>query len=119
MADKAHGKICYVEIPALDVSKSSAFYSALFGWKTRTRGDGTLAFDDATGQVSGTWIKGRPTSASPGLLIYIMVNSVEDTLGGVTANGGEIAMPLTEVGPMVIARFRDPSGNVLGLYQEG
>ena len=118
MPDNKHGKICYVELPALDVSKSSAFYSALFGWKTRTRGDGSLAFDDTTGQVSGTWATGRPSSGTPGILIYIMVDSVEKTLAGVTANGGEVAMPATEIGPMVIARFRDPGGNVLGLYQD-
>lgn len=117
MPDNAHGKICYIELPALDVPKSSAFYSALFGWKTRTRGDGSLAFDDAIGQVSGTWVTGRPSSGTPGILIYIMVNSVEKTLAAVTANGGEIAMPLTEIGPMVIARLRDPAGNVLGLYE--
>ncbi len=117
MPDNAHGKICYVEIPALDVLKSSSFYTRVFGWKTRTRGDGSLAFDDATGQVSGTWVTGRQPSDSPGLLIYIMVDSVEKTLVAVTANGGEILMPRTEMGPMSIARFRDPGGNVLGLYQ--
>ena len=47
-----------------------------------------------------------------------MVDSVEKTLAGVTANGGEIAMPAAEIGPMVIAQFRDPGGNVLGLYQD-
>ena len=31
------------------------FYSSIFGWKVRTRGDGELAFDDPGG-VSGTWV---------------------------------------------------------------
>ena len=31
------GKICYVEIPALDVNQSAAFYAAVVGWKTRQR----------------------------------------------------------------------------------
>lgn len=118
MPDQAHGKICYVEIPALDISKSSSFYTSVFEWTTRTRGDGSLAFDDATGQVSGTWVTGRHPSDSPGLLIYIMVNSVEESLEAVIASGGSVAMPSTKIGPMVIARFRDPFGNVLGLYQD-
>ena len=55
-----HGKICYVEIPATDVARSAAFYETAFGWKTRKRGDGALAFDDGVGEVSGTWVTGRP-----------------------------------------------------------
>jgi len=71
-----NGKICYVEIPAIDIARSVAFYKAVFGWQTRQRGDGHTAFDDGVGQVSGTWVTGRPPSGQPGLLIYIMVDSV-------------------------------------------
>ena len=53
-----HGKICYLEIPANRPEDSAHFYSDIFGWKVRERGDGNLAFDD-TGGVSGTWIKER------------------------------------------------------------
>ena len=67
-----NGKICYIELPATDIARSADFYSRVFGWKTRKRGDGATAFDDTTGQVSGTWIKGRPASTQPGLLVYIM-----------------------------------------------
>ena len=48
-----NGKICYVEIPALDVRRSAEFYSKVFGWQIRQRGDGATAFDDGVGQVSG------------------------------------------------------------------
>ena len=75
----ANGKICYVEIPAVDVPRSIAFYEAVFGWQTRRRGDGSTAFDDGVGQVSGTWVAGRPSSGQPGLLIYIMVDDIAAT----------------------------------------
>jgi predicted enzyme related to lactoylglutathione lyase len=45
----ASGKICYIEIPATDIQRSAEFYTKLFGWTTRKRGDGHLAFDDTTG----------------------------------------------------------------------
>jgi predicted enzyme related to lactoylglutathione lyase len=35
----------------------------------------------------------------------------------VVANGGEIAQPIGVDAPEITARFRDPSGNVIGLYQ--
>ncbi len=114
----ANGKICYLEIPALDVARSSAFYKAVFGWELRRRGDGSTAFDDGVGQVSGTWVTGRPPSGPPGLLIYIMVDSVDATAELVRAHGGEIVQPVGADAPVITARFRDPAGNILGLYQE-
>lgn len=112
-----HGKICYVEIPATDVARSAAFYQAVFGWKTRTRGDGSLAFDDGVGEVSGTWVTGRPPMSTVGILISVMVDSVADTIGKVVAAGGKITQPIGADAPEITARFRDPAGNIMGLYQ--
>jgi uncharacterized protein len=114
----ANGKICYVEIPAIDIPRSAAFYQAVFGWRTRKRGDGSTAFDDGVGEVSGTWVTGRPPSGQPGLLIYVMVDSVEAALDAVVANGGAIVQPIGADAPEITARFRDPGGNVIGLYQQ-
>lgn len=114
----AHGKICYLEMPAADVERSADFYRKVFGWRVRQRGDGRTAFDDATGEVSGAWIPGRPAAREAGLLIYIMVDSVAATVEAVIANGGEIVQPIGADAPEVTARFRDPAGNVVGLYQE-
>lgn len=104
-------------MPATDIQDSAAFYEKVFGWKIRRRGDGNLAFDDTTGQVSGTWVTGRAV-AEPGLLVYIMVDSVAMTCEAVVANGGEIVQPVGADAPEITARFRDPAGNVIGLYQE-
>jgi predicted enzyme related to lactoylglutathione lyase len=114
----ANGKICYIEMPAVDIARSSAFYKRVFGWNIRKRGDGSIAFDDTTGEVSGTWVLGRPPAATPGLLVYVMVDSVAGTLDAVVANGGEIVQPIGADAPEITARFRDPAGNVIGLYQQ-
>jgi uncharacterized protein len=117
-ATRTNGKICYVEIPASDIPRASEFYRAVFGWNIRRRGDGRIAFDDTPGEVSGAWVAGRPPSPEPGLLIYVMVDSVAETIASVVANGGEIVQPIGADAPEVTARFRDPAGNVIGLYQE-
>jgi predicted enzyme related to lactoylglutathione lyase len=114
----ANGKLCYVEIPAVDVDRSAAFYEEVFGWKIRRRGDGRTAFDDTTGEVSGAWVTGRPPSPEPGLLLYVMVDSVASTIEAVVTHGGEIVQPIGADAPEITARFRDPAGNVIGLYQE-
>lgn len=113
-----HGKVCYIEIPAIDLERSASFYRSVFGWALRKRGDGKTAFDDRVGGVSGTWVLGRPPAREPGLLIYIMVDSVAAAADAVIAHGGEIVQPIGVDAPEVTARFRDPGGNVIGLYQE-
>jgi predicted enzyme related to lactoylglutathione lyase len=114
----ANGKICYLEIPAIDISRSVAFYEAVFGWHTRRRGDGSIAFDDGAGEVSGTWVTGRQPSTQVGALIYIMVDSVADTVKSVVAHGGKIVQEIGADAPEITARFQDPAGNIFGLYQE-
>jgi predicted enzyme related to lactoylglutathione lyase len=113
-----NGKICYVEIPANDVQRSTEFYEKVFGWKIKKRGDGAIAFDDGVGEVSGTWVTGRPPATTPGLLIYIMVDSVAATIETIIAQGGELLQPIGADAPEITARFRDPAGNVIGLYQQ-
>jgi predicted enzyme related to lactoylglutathione lyase len=114
----SNGKICYIEIPALDIGRSAEFYEKVFRWGTRKRGEGAIAFDDTTGQVSGTWVTGRPPATSPGLLLYIMVDSVSATIDSVIAHGGELVQPVGADARESTARFRDPAGNVIGLYQQ-
>ena len=114
----SNGRICYIEMPATDIRRSADFYRDVFGWRIRQRGDGATAFDDTTGEVSGAWVLGRPPAATPGLLFYIMVDSVGAAVDAVVANGCEIVQPIGVDAPEITARFRDPGGNVIGLYQE-
>ena len=114
----ANGKICYIEMPALDVARSSEFYRKVFGWTIRTRDDGQISFDDTVGEVSGSFVVGRlPSSGTPGLLLYVMVDSVEATIEAIVAGGGRIVQPVGADLPEITARFSDPAGNVIGLYQ--
>jgi predicted enzyme related to lactoylglutathione lyase len=118
MPHTTHGKICYIEMPATDIRRSADFYQNVFGWRIRQRGDGATAFDDTTGEVSGGWVLGRPPATMPGLLFYIMVDSVSTAVDAVIAHGCEIVQPIGVDAPEITARFRDPGGNVIGLYQE-
>jgi uncharacterized protein len=115
---RGNGKICYLEIPTTDVARSVRFYQGVFSWQVRRRGDGATAFDDGVGEVSGAWVTGRPPSPVPGLLLYVMVDSVAATVEAVLAHGGRIVQPMGADAPECTARFADPDGNVLGLYQE-
>jgi predicted enzyme related to lactoylglutathione lyase len=109
-----------VQIPAADVGRSADFYETIFGWNIRRRDGGQIAFDDAAGEVSGTWLTERPPSSQPGLLLYINVEDVQRALQKIVEAGGEIVTPLTPQGEgEAFATFRDPAGNVLGVFHEG
>ena len=115
-----HGKICYIEIPAITGEESAAFYGSVFGWRVRPRGDGQLAFDDAGG-VSGTWVGERDRTPDEQTRIYIMVDSIAETLRRIEAAGGRIVAPRKDIGPSgggAFAVFADPAGTEFGLYEE-
>ena len=87
----SHGKICYLEIPAITAEASAGFYRSIFGWTVRKRGDGELAFDD-TGGVSGTWVKESDRTPDEQTRIYIMVDDISGTLKKIEAAGGSIQL---------------------------
>jgi predicted enzyme related to lactoylglutathione lyase len=105
-------------MPAIDVATSASFYQNVFGWNIRKRGDGAMAFDDGVGEVSGSWVVGRPPSSNVGMLVYIMVDDAMKMIDRIVANGGTIVQPIGGDAPEITARFRDPAGNVVGIYQE-
>ena len=114
-----HGKICYLEIPSKTAESSAEFYSSIFNWKVRPRGDGNLAFDD-TGGVSGTWVKESDRTPDERTRTYIMVDSIAESLKQIESAGGRVITPRTDIGPNMgaFAAFTDPVGNEFGLYEE-
>ena len=117
--DMSHGKICYLEIPAMTAEASADFYGNIFGWTIRKRGDGELAFDDPGG-VSGTWVKESDRTPDEQTRIYIMVDDISDTLQKIEAAGGRVLTSRTDIAPGVgaFAAFADPAGAEFGLYEE-
>jgi predicted enzyme related to lactoylglutathione lyase len=114
-------RLCYLEIPAVDVHQSANFYEKVFGWNIRHRESSRPSFDDATGDVSGAWVTGRDISAKPGLLPYIWVSDIHATLQKAAGHGGEVVekpRPDSPGSTALIATFRDPAGNLIGLYHE-
>ena len=113
-----HGKICYLEIPANLAADAAGFYSRIFGWKVRTRGDGALAFDDPGG-VSGTWVAAEDRTPGEQLRVYIMVDDIDAAVEQIAKEGGRVTTPKTPIpGGSAFAIFTDPVGVEFGLYEE-
>jgi len=70
-------------------------------------------------EVSGEWVLDRQPTGDAGVLVFVRVDEVEATLQKIVEAGGEIIVPRTPQGEgIAYATFRDPAGNVLGIFQE-
>ena len=112
------GGVSYLRIPADDPRRLATFYEAVFGWTVRLEPKNP-SFEDGSGQVIGHFMSSMPPAGEAGVLPYVFVERLDDTLERALANGAQIvAQPYPE-GDLWVATFRDPSGNVVGVWQHG
>ncbi|MFQ6127573.1 MAG: VOC family protein [Thermoplasmata archaeon] len=118
MAEKPKpGSFVHVEIPMRDKEKCKRFYSEVFGWKFEEvpETDYTL-FEAPSPPHGGLYVpeEGQPS----GVLNYILVTSVDETLRKIEEAGGKIVLPKQEI-PEVgwFALFEDPDGSVFALFK--
>lgn len=114
-----NGSISYLFLPAVDVHQSAVFYQQVFGWEIRGRDTDHPSFGDGSGHLSGTWATNQAISREPGLLPYIYVDRIDEILQQIETQGGEIIKVPYPEGSLWVATFRDPAGNVIGLWHEG
>ena len=112
------GGLSYLHIPAVDPNESARFYEHVFGWTVEGHETNRPSFRDGTGHVAGAWVTDKEPSRTAGLLPYIYVETIDVTTDLIQAQGGEIIEPPSPEGNLLIGTFRDPAGNVLGLWQE-
>jgi len=112
------GGISYLRIPARDLAQSAEFYRAVFGWQLRGNPDAP-SFSDGTGHVIGHWRTDLSAAGEAGVLPYIYVTSLDDTLRAAAEHGAELATEPYPEGNLWIATIRDPAGNVIGIWQAG
>jgi predicted enzyme related to lactoylglutathione lyase len=111
------GGVSYLRIPAQDPGRSAAFYESVFGWSVRADRDDP-SFEDGTGHVIGHFMADLPSAGEAGVRPYVYVEGVDETLDKVVAHGGEVVTAPYPEGDLRVATFRDPSGNVLGVWQQ-
>jgi len=114
-----NGSISYLFLPAVDVHQSAAFYEQIFGWEIHGRDTDHPGFDDGTGHLSGAWVTDQAIAREPGVLLYIYVDRIDEIIQQIETHGGEIVKAPYPEGNLWVATFRDPAGNVIGLWHQG
>ena len=112
-----HGGVSYLQIPAVDPRVSSAFYAELFGWQIDPRGGDDFRFSEPGGLLIGRWVTDRAPAPEAGFVPYIYVNDVDRVVAAVAGKGGAVVEAPRAEGDVLIARVRDPAGNLVGVWQ--
>jgi uncharacterized protein len=105
------------EVPAIDVVQSSKFYSQVFGWVVSSNAE-QGSFTDGSGHVIEHWRTDLDVAGDRGVRPYIYVSDLDQVLNEAAAHGGMIVQPRYTEGDLWVARFRDPAGNVIGVWQQ-
>jgi predicted enzyme related to lactoylglutathione lyase len=106
-----HGEIGYLQLPALDIADSAAFYESVFGWSVdRDHGSFTAA-----GTI-GQWTTARAPAHGNGPVVWLCVEGLTDTMARVVANGGTVrGRPQLDSGERLLVEIEDPAGNHVGM----
>jgi predicted enzyme related to lactoylglutathione lyase len=113
-----------------DQARANEFYASVFDWEMKDNDMGggivytsamTVATDEKMlpkepGAINGGIMK--RTSDTPAPVITIQVDSIDEALKKVEAEGGATVQPRTEIPNMgAFAYFKDSEGNTLGLWE--
>jgi predicted enzyme related to lactoylglutathione lyase len=106
-----HGQIGYLQLPALDVARSAAFYAAVFGWSV----DSVHGSFEAPGMI-GQWTTDRVPASTGGPVVWICADDLAPTLGRAVANGAKVlGPPQLDNGERWLVELDDPAGNRIGV----
>ena len=108
--------VVHWEVQARDPGAQMRFFGDLFGWNVDANNPQNYGMVTPAGPGSiGGGI--GPTMDAPRATFYVQVPSIADTLDKAATMGAQTLMPRTDIGMIVMAQFRDPEGNVIGLVE--
>jgi predicted enzyme related to lactoylglutathione lyase len=93
------------------------FYREAFGWDVNANNPMNYGMVASAGKggINGG-IGGSPGGGSR-VTVYAAVPSIESALEKIASLGGQIIMPRTDIGPVIMGLYHDPEGNLMGLIE--
>jgi predicted enzyme related to lactoylglutathione lyase len=108
--------VVFFDIAGPSLAPQAAFYRTVFGWDIAA--DGRFSVPVAS-PLPG-YLRVEPSTQGPltERVVYVGVADITATLAKVAANGGALVFPRTVVpGVVILALFKDPAGNRMGLVE--
>lgn len=116
------GVPCWIDLMQPDPDATMAFYGGLFGWTYEVRTPPEAPSQYAYALLDGgivAAVGGPPGPDDPsGWTSYIRVESADETVAAVDANGGKVLSPPMDI-PRAgrVAQCADPEGALFGVWQ--
>jgi predicted enzyme related to lactoylglutathione lyase len=109
--------IVHWEIQSQDAAKLCEFYASALGWSIDANNPMNYGMVSSKGRggINGG-IGGSPAPGSR-VTVYASVPSIPKVLERIQSLGGTTIMPRTDVGPVIMALYHDPEGNLMGLIE--
>lgn len=121
------GRVVHFEVPFDDADRARSFYEDAFGWQLMEMPEMGYTIvvtgpSDDDGPTEKGFVNGgmlaRSDSVTSGPVLVMDVESIDDALRRVGELGGSTVQARMPVGDMGFAAyFRDPEGNVMGLWE--
>lgn len=112
----------YLELHSTDATRAKAFYSELFGWKTKDTpvpGLGIYTEIDIKEGPKAGLMPQQQKGAGSAWLAYVVVPVLDDSVSRAQNLGGKVLVPRTEIKDVGwFAVVQDPAGASIGLFQQ-
>ena len=110
--------VVHWEVQARDLAQQQQFFAELFGWEIDTNNPMSYGMVSGNGKDTiGGGIGSGHDSASR-VTVYVQVPDINASLDRAQTLGAQTVVPRTAFGPVIMALFRDPEGNVIGLVED-
>ncbi len=113
-----HGKIDYVEFPAIDMAATKAFFKKVFGWKFKNHGQEYTSFSDQG--LNGGFYRSvlHSTTGNGAALVVFYSEDLETTQAKIEKAGGVIVKPTFSFPGGRRFQFTEPSGNEFAVWSD-
>lgn len=109
----------HIELSAINRDAAANFYRQVFNWTVTDLPEmdyATFETGDGPGGGFSPILEDNPAGT---VTVYIETDNIEETLAKVEKAGGKTVKTRTEIPGMGwFALFKDPTGNMLGVFQE-
>jgi uncharacterized protein len=117
------GAFAFTTIPAHDIPRAQKFYASAFNWIFWAAPGGVTIFNNG-GEVMGRirsaseGTAGGEKGGKDGIVLYVLVEDVDETVKKIGEAGGEIVKAKwVEGNHTEMAEFRDTEGNRMGVLR--
>jgi predicted enzyme related to lactoylglutathione lyase len=112
----ARPAVVHWEVQAKDPGKQQRFFADLFGWKIDANNPMNYGLVESGGKDAINGGIGG-TEDGPRVTVYIQVEDINGTLARAESLGARTVMPRTDLGMVIMAQFKDPEGNIIGVIE--